>query len=163
MVVVRKATVEDLFSITEIYNHAIRTLTATFDVEEKTMEDRREWFDSHQDPNFPLLVVEEGGEILGWGCISPFRPRAAYRFTGETSIYIRDDAHGQGLGSRIMEGLMELASESDLHTLTAVIANGNEASIKLHNKFGFEVVGQLKQVGYKFDDWIDVVLMQKML
>ena len=163
MVVVRKAKIEDLKSITAIYNYAIRNLTATFDEEEKTWEDRMDWFASHQNEDFPLLVVEDKGEVLGWGSVSPFRPRSAYRFTGETSIYIHNGVHGQGLGTKIMEELINLAEQSDLQTLVAVIADDNEASIKLHAKFGFETAGYLKQVGYKFNNWVDVVIMQRMI
>ena len=163
LLILRKATLEDLGEITDIYNYAIKNLTATFDEKEKTLEDRRAWFESHQVDKYPLIVAEEEGEILGWGSISLFRERPAYRFTGETSIYVRKGFQGQGVGTRILKKLIDLTRESDLHTLVALIADGNEASIRLHANLGFQIVGQVQEVGYKFEDWVNVLLMQKIL
>jgi len=105
--------------------------------------------------------VETEGEIVGWGSISPFRPRAAYRFTGETSIYVRCDQYNQGIGSLILGELVKRGEENGLHSLMGIIVDGNQASIKLHRKFGFEIVGNFKEVGYKFNKWLDVIIMQK--
>jgi len=163
MLMIRKAELKDLEAITNIYNHAILNLTATFDEETKEMEERIEWFNSHQDPKYPLIVAESEGEILGWGSISPFRPRRAYRFSGETSIYIRNDMYGQGIGTLLLKELIRLAEENGLHTLLGIIVDDNEPSIKLHSKFGFQVAGKFQEVGYKFDRWLNVIIMQKML
>jgi len=91
--IIRKANLRDLEAITKIYNYAVLNLTATFDEEPKDWEERKEWFSSHQDPRYPLIVAEEKGDIVGWGSISPFRPRKAYRFSGETSVYVRNDMY----------------------------------------------------------------------
>lgn len=163
LLILRKATLEDLGEITDIYNYAIENLTATFDENQKTIEERKIWFETHQIDKYPLIVAEEEGEILGWGSISPFRERSAYRFTGETSIYVRKDIQGQGIGTRLLKKLIDLTRESDLHTLIAVIADGNEASIRLHANLGFQIVGQMQEIGYKFEDWVDVLLMQKLI
>ncbi|NLT95364.1 MAG: N-acetyltransferase [Clostridia bacterium] len=161
--IIRKANLRDLEAITKIYNYAVLNLTATFDEEPKDWEERKEWFSSHQDPRYPLIVAEEKGDIVGWGSISPFRPRKAYRFSGETSVYVRNDMYGKGIGTLLLQELVRLARESGLHTLLAIIVDDNEASIKLHSKFGFETVGRFKEVGYKFGKWLNVVIMQKML
>lgn len=163
MLILRKATLEDLGQITDIYNYAIKNLTATFDEKEKTIEERKAWFERHQADKYPLVVAEEEGDILGWGSISPFRERSAYRFTGETSAYVRKGLQGQGIGTTILKKLIDLTRKSDLHTLVSLIADGNEASVRLHANLGFQIVGQIQEVGYKFDDWVDVLIMQKIL
>ncbi|MGI6225077.1 MAG: GNAT family N-acetyltransferase [Peptococcales bacterium] len=160
---IRKAEIKDLEAITKIYNYAVLNLTATFDEEPKNLEERKKWFISHQDPRYPLIVAEDKGYILGWGSISPFRPRPAYRFSGETSIYIHQDAYGRGIGTLLLEELIRLAKENDLHTLLALIVVDNQPSIKLHSKFGFQVAGHYKEIGFKFEKWLDIYIMQKML
>ncbi|KJS82523.1 MAG: hypothetical protein JM58_14985 [Peptococcaceae bacterium BICA1-8] len=160
---IRKAQLKDLADINEIYNHAILNLTATFDEEIKTSQERQEWFASHQDLQYPLIVAEDKGEVVGWGTISPFRPRTAYRFSGETSIYVRNDMYGQGIGTFLLKELIILAGENNLHTIFGIIVDDNNSSIKLHSKLGFEKVGYLKGAGFKFNRWLDIIIMQKML
>ncbi|KJS21461.1 MAG: hypothetical protein VR72_10645 [Clostridiaceae bacterium BRH_c20a] len=160
---IRKAHFKDLPAINEIYNHAILNLTATFDEEIRKFEERQEWFETHHDPRYPLVVAEDNGEVVGWGSISPFRPRAAYRFSGETSIYVRNDKYGHGIGTLLLQELIILAKENKLHALLGIIVDDNQSSIKLHCKFGFQKVGYLKEVGFKFGRWLDIIIMQKML
>lgn len=160
---IRKARLGDLEAITNIYNFAVINLTATFDEEPKDMEERKEWFKTHQDLRYPLIVAEDKGVILGWASISPFRPRKAYRLTGETSIYLRSDMYGKGIGTLLLQELVKLAQENGIHTLIGIIVDDNKASIKIHSKCGFEVVGYYKEVGLKFGTWLNVVIMQKML
>ncbi|MDK2824377.1 MAG: L-amino acid N-acyltransferase [Clostridia bacterium] len=161
--IIRKAELKDLQAITDIYNHAILNLTATFDEEIKSLEERKEWYFAHQGSRYPLIVAELNAEIVGWGSISPFRPRAGYRFTGETSIYVRTDRQGHKIGTLLLKELIDMACASGLHTLMGIIVDDNLPSIKLHAKFGFEIVGRFKEAGYKFGRWLDVIIMQKML
>ncbi|MFZ7101650.1 MAG: GNAT family N-acetyltransferase [Peptococcaceae bacterium] len=160
---IRKAVLEDLPQITDIYNYAVLNLTATFDEEEKTITERQQWFATHQDERFPLLVAEKEGEIVGWGSLSQFRPRAGYRFSGETSLYIRHDMYGQNIGTLLLAELIRLGRENGLHSLLGIIVDSNLASIKLHSKFGFEIAGHYREAGFKFGRWLDVNVMQKML
>ncbi|MFZ5945475.1 MAG: GNAT family N-acetyltransferase [Bacillota bacterium] len=161
--IIRKAEIKDLKEIADIYNHAILNLTATFDEEVKSLQERREWFEIHQDSRYPLLVVQEEKEIVGWGSISQFKPRAGYRFTGETSIYVRHDKYGNNIGSLLLEELINLSKKSGLHCLMGIIVDNNVPSINLHAKYGFKIVGNYREVGFKFGRWLDVVVMQKIL
>lgn len=163
---IRLGCIDDLPVLTDIYNYAVLNLNATFDEKPNTLNERRGWFNSHQNPRFPLLVAtieNEGQEkLIGWGSLSPFHPRSAYRFTGETSIYVDPNFWGLGAGSQLLAELLLAAQKVDYHTLTALIAGGNEASIKLHQKYGFQVAGTYKEVGYKFNQWQDLIVMQKL-
>jgi L-amino acid N-acyltransferase len=160
--IVRPATEDDLPGILEIYNDAILHSTATFDTEPQMLEEKREWL---RDSSFPyvVLVGERSGQVAGWASLRRFRQKAAYRFTGENSIYIRADLVGQGIGSLLMKPLIQSAVDNGFRTVIAGIAGDNPASVRLHRRFGFEVVGVEREVGYKFERWIDVTWMQKML
>ncbi len=161
--IIRAAKGEDLQAITEIYNDAILRLPSTFDEEPKSMEDRLEWFRFHQNPRYPLLSAVDSGEVVGWGSISPFHPRNAYRFTGETSIYVRKDMYGRGIGSALLGELVRAAAGQGYHSLMALIVGGNEASVRIHEKFGFRLVGTYREVGFKFGRWHDIHVMQRLL
>lgn len=161
-VVIRRAVLDDVPAIMEIYNEAILSSVATFDVEPKTFEDRVEWFLSHDD-KYPIYVAEMDGHVVGWASISRFRDRYAYRYTVENSIYVKDKYRGMGIGSKLMKALIDASKELGYHTIVSVISSQNVESINLHKKFGFKIIGVCKEVGYKFDQWIDVVYMQIML
>lgn len=161
-VYLRRATSRDLPGIREIYNHAIRELPATFEVTEKTVADRAAWLRTHGD-RYPVFVAVDGDTVLGWASLSPYAAREAYRFTVETSIYLRPDQYGRGLGTRLLATLLDAARAQCYHTAIALITGGNAASIRLHEKFGFTHVGILRQVGWKFDRWHDITIMQALL
>lgn len=163
MIQVVKAGVQHLPQIREIYNHAIINSTAPFDEEPKSMADRIEWFQIHQDPKFPLIVAMEDGVVMGWGTISQFQMRSSYRFTGEISIYVKDGSRGKGIGTKILNELIELGKEQNYHALMSLIAAKNVKSLGLHQKFGFKEVGYYKEVAYKFGKWHDMFVMQKHL
>ena len=110
-----------------------------------------------------VLVGERGAQVVGWASLRRFRPKAAYRYTAENSVYVRRDCHAEGIGTALMQTLMETADENSFHTIIAGIAGDNPASLRLHRRFGFELVGIEREVGYKFERWIDVTWMQKML
>ena len=162
-ITVRHATERDVPAITEIYNYEVLNGTATFDLEPKSLEDRLKWFHQTQRPPHCVVVADDGTSVVGWGCLHPFHTRAAYRFTTEDSVYIHQDRRGEGIGKLILERLIEQAWLGGFHTIMAGMSEGNEASVRLHERFGFELVGRQREVGYKFERWLDVTWMQKML
>jgi L-amino acid N-acyltransferase YncA len=162
-ITIRDATEKDVPAIADIYNYEVLHGTATFDLEPKSVEDRLDWLQHTQKPPHCVLVVADGVAVVGWGCLHPFHTRAAYRFTAEDSVYIHRDRRGEGIGKLILERLIERARLGGFHTLMAGMSEGNEASIRLHRRFGFELVGVQREVGYKFERWLDVTWMQKML
>lgn len=161
-VLIRGAREEDLPDITRIYNNAILNTTATFDTEPKTIEDRAEWFSEHTD-EFPLIVAAIGGRVVGWGSIGPYGERKAYRYTVENAVYVDCDYRGRGLGRLLLGELVKLASERGYHAMIALVVGGNEASARLHAGFGFELIGTMREVGWKFDRWLDILVYERIL
>ncbi|PKR77081.1 GNAT family N-acetyltransferase [Halalkalibacillus sediminis] len=159
---IRHATEKDLPVILEIYNEAIRTLTATLDNEEMDLEERENWLKSHEDPFF-VLVGEIDGNVVGYGSISPHSSKEGYRPTSNLSIYLKAECRGRGYGARMMQALIDQAVDNGFHSVLSLIASGNEASVYLHEQFGFEHRGTLKEVGWKFNRWLDVYYYQKNL
>jgi L-amino acid N-acyltransferase YncA len=160
--IVRSATEDDLPGILEIYNDAILNTIATFDTEPQTLEEKREWRRDSADP-YVVLVAERAGNVVGWASLRCFRAKAAYRYTAENSVYVRKDRQAEGIGTALMRRLVAVGAENGFHTIIAGIAGDNSPSVRLHKRFGFEVVGVEREVGYKFERWIDVTWMQKML
>jgi L-amino acid N-acyltransferase YncA len=159
---IRKAGLEDLGPITDIYNEAILTTTATFDTEPKTIEERRGWFNAHNDRH-PILVAVIGDQVVGWSSISTWSDRCAYDDTGETSFYVKSDFRGQGIGRKLKEATMQEAQRLKYHTLIARVAQDSQESLHLNKSVGFVLVGTLKEVGLKFGRRLDVHILQKML
>lgn len=161
---IRPAARADLPSILNIYNEAVLTTTASYDYEPRSFEVQEAWFDSHATGNLPVFVAEdESGEILGWSTLSSFRPRPGYRFTCENSVYVAASARGRGIGKRLLSPLITEARRLGFRSIIAVIDAENEVSLHLHENFGFERAALLKNVGFKFDRWLDIVLMQLQL
>ena len=158
-VILRVANEADLPAISDIYNHFVKTSACTFDTEPRQMPAWKEWLAAHQGPT-PAIVADRSNEILGWGCLSKWNTRCAYRFSVEDSVYVRHDAHRLGLGRLILSELITLAGRLGHRNIVAQIADGITASIALHEGMGFLYVGTLKKIGYKFDRWIDVWLWQ---
>lgn len=161
-VVIRRAVEADVPDMTRIYNHAITNTTATFDIEPKTMEDRMAWFRRYGD-EYPLIVATIDEKIVGWALIRPFGARKAYRYTVENAIYIDCDYQGRGIGSALLAELLTLARDRGYHAMLALIVGGNDTSVKLHVKFGFELTGVMREVGRKFDRWLDILIYEKLL
>ena len=159
---VREATEGDVPAILEIYNDAILNTVATFDTEPQTLEEKLEWFRETTHP-YVVLVAERDGGVVGWACLRRFRQKAAYRYTAENSVYVRKACHGEGIGAALMRSLVEAGAANGFHTIIAGIAGENPASVRLHERLGFEEVGTEREVGYKFERWVDVTWMQKML
>jgi phosphinothricin acetyltransferase len=153
------ATKQDLNRIVEIYNWAIENTSATFDTDRKTTQSQLGWFESH-DEKHPVIVARENGRVLAWGSISPWSDRCAYSGTGEISFYVDPDFHRKGIGFNILKRLIEIGKEKNFRTLVSRIAGKSEASVHLHKKLGFSNIGTMKNVGKKFDEIIDVHLMQ---
>ena len=160
--IVREANDADLPGIAAIYNDAILNSTATFDVEPWSEERWRVWLRGHANP-YAVIVAVDGEDVLGWGSLSPFRTKAAYRYTTENSVYVREDQRGNGIGRLLLARLVAVASENGFRTVIARIAGDNPVSVRLHERQGFETVGIEREVGHKFGRWLDVVVMQKMV
>lgn len=160
MINIRHATENDLPQMLVIYNHIIVNTTAVYDYEPHTLEMRQQWFATKQDQNFPVFVAVEEDEIVGFSSIGPFRSWAGYKYTVENSVYVAENKRGKGIAKLLMTPLIQVAKELKLHAIVAGIDATNEASIKLHEQFGFEEVARFKEVGYKFDRWLDLVFME---
>lgn len=160
MFAIRPATVEDLKAITDIYNEAILTTDATFDLEPKTEEEQGIWLAGH-DLMHPVLVAELGGVVVGWASLSEWSPRAAYAGTVEISLYIKEEFRGKGAGRKLLEDIIQEGERVGLHTVLARITTGNAVSIHLHESLGFEQVGVMREVGQKFGRKLDVLIMQR--
>lgn len=161
-VIIRRAAAGDVPAITEIYNEAIVTTTATFDTEPKTTAERMSWFESHGERH-PILVAVVDGNVVGWASISKWSDRQAYADTGETSFYVKSEYRGRGVGRQLKAAVVEEARKLGFHSLIARVAHGSRESIHLNESFGFAHVGVLKEVGRKFGRLLDVHVMQKML
>jgi L-amino acid N-acyltransferase len=159
---IRDATAADLEAIDGIYDHYVRTSTCTFQLEPAGIEARRQWFLSHGE-RWPILVAEVGTKVVGWGSLSVYNARAGYRFTAEDSVYVDEACHGQGIGKTLLTELIVRARTAGHHTLLAGISAEQLPSVRLHEKFGFVEVARMRELGWKFERWLDVIFMQKML
>lgn len=167
----RLARPDDASAIAEIYNHAVTTSTAVFDLRPRTLAEQREWLAQRSGAHAVIVAIgtvdtdanthREG--VLGFASLSPYRDRPAYATTVESSVYVHPEHHGQGIGRVLLARLVEVATEHGFHTMIARIADGNEASIALHRAVGFDLVGREREVGRKFGRWLDVVVMQRLL
>ena len=157
---VRHATEDDLPAMLEIYNDIIVNTTAVWHSEPHTLEMRREWFNQRKEMGFPIFVVVEDEQLLGFSTIGPFRPWYGYRFTVENSVYVAAASRGKGVANLLMQPLIDAARELKLHAIVAGIEAENEVSIGLHKKFGFTEVAHFKQVGWKFERWMDLKFLE---
>lgn len=154
----------DLEELTRIYNHYIEHTQITFDVEPFTVEQRRPWFDAHPaHGRHRLLVAEADDRVLGYATSSPFRPKAAYATTVETTVYLAPEHTGRGLGSRLYSALLETLPTEGVHLAVAGVTVPNEASQRLHLRCGFRQVGVFEEVGHKFGRFWDVAWFQQRL
>lgn len=159
---IRKAELSDLDAITEIYNEAILTTTATFDTEPKSRSEQMKWFQSHDDRH-SIIVALLDGNVVGWASLSAWSERPAYNETAETSFYVKSEYRNQGIGRQLKQAIIEEAQHLRFHTLIARVAGESNVSLHLNESFGFFLVGTMKEVGRKFGKLLDVHILQKML
>lgn len=160
---IREALKEDLPVILEIMNDAILNSTAIYDYNVRTTEYINNWFEKKHTESLPVIVGELEGKTIGFGSYGIFRAFDGYKYSAEHSIYIAKGFRGMGRGGELLQKLIVLAKEQGFHTLIAGIDADNEGSCKFHSKFGFVEVGRFREVGYKFDRWLDLVFMQLLL
>jgi L-amino acid N-acyltransferase YncA len=153
---IRKVELNDAAQIAEIYNYYIKTSHATFELETIDAREMENRIGETFQKNYPFFVCEESGEIVGYAYGRMFRPRRAYMHSIEVSVYIRNGAEGKGVGTMLYEKLFHEILQKDFHAIIAGISLPNDASVRLHEKFGFEKVAHFREVGYKFGRWIDV-------
>tara|TARA_B100000073_G_scaffold70395_6_gene52204 strand:- start:10390 stop:10938 length:549 start_codon:yes stop_codon:yes gene_type:complete len=161
-IIIRIASINDAEPIRNIYNHEVLNSTASFDLVERSVEEQRIWL-SERSGAFSVLVAEIENKVMGFASLSPFNKKDGYRTTVENSIYVDPAARGLGIGSRLLDELLLVATRSGFHAVMARIGGGNDTSIALHEKYGFFLVGVEREVGRKFGRWQDVVVMQKIL
>jgi L-amino acid N-acyltransferase len=159
---VRPATEADLAAISEIYNHYVQCSTCTYQEEPDTVPERRRWLAVHAQEH-PAIVAELGGLVVGWGSLSPYHARSAYRHTVENSVYVHPRQHRRGIGSALLEDLILRARVLGHHAIIAAIDADQAPSVALHAKCGFQRAGYLKQVGFKHGRWLDVIYMELLL
>ncbi|MCB0649212.1 MAG: N-acetyltransferase [Saprospiraceae bacterium] len=149
--------------ILDIVNHEIEFSTSIYDYDPRTLAEQMVWFEEKQQTGIPVFVAEEDNMVLGFATYGSFRTKVAYQFTVEHSIYIHKDARGQGIGKALMVPLIEAARANGKHTMIAGIDAANVSSIHFHQQFGFQEVGRIREAGFKFEKWLDLVFMQLML
>lgn len=162
--VIRPATLADIPAITRIYAHAVRHGTASFELEPPTEAEMTQRMQALLDGRFPYFIAETDGRIAGYAYASLYRTRPAYRFTVEDSVYVAPENHRRGVGRALLEKLIEACTALGFRQMIAVIGDSNQAaSIGVHKACGFEDAGNLRNIGWKFDKWLDTPLMQRAL
>lgn len=162
-ILIREAVNEDLTQILDIYNDVILHTTAVYNYDPHTLAMRTEWFETRRQQGLPIFVAEEEGMIVGFSSIGPFRAWQAYKYTVENSVYVKADYRGKGISKKLMTPLIEAAKKLGMHAIIAGIDATNEASITLHKQFGFVEVAHFKEVGYKFNRWLDLKFLELIL
>jgi len=159
----RPATSNDLEKILEIVNHSILHTTANYNYDVQTLEVQTKWFEDKNAKNLPIVVADLDGEVVGFGSYGQFREKIGYQYTVEHSVYVVDHVIGKGIGSQLLTELIRLAKEQGYHCMIGAIDADNAGSIAFHERFGFTAAGTIREVGYKFDHWLDLVFMQLLL
>ena len=160
---IRPATTNDLENILAIVNHSILHSTANYNYEIQTLEIQKQWFEDKIAKKMPVIVADYNGKAIGFGTYGQFREKIGYQFTIEHSVYVTEDFIGKGIGQLLLTALITLAKEQGFHNMIGAIDAENLGSIAFHEKFGFQVAGTIREVGYKFDHWLDLVFMQLIL
>ena len=158
----RPALPDDAAAIRAIYNLEVESSTATFDLVPRSLEEQRAWLAARSGA-FAAIVAVDAGTVIGFASLSPYKERAAYRTTVEDSVYVDRAHHGRGVGRRLLDHVVEVAAASGFHAVMARIEAGGTASRALHAACGFELVGVEREVGRKFNRWLDVAVMQRLL
>ena len=163
-VVIRRAEQGDLPALLDIYNHYVINTPITFDLEPRTLAQRREWLDQFAPSGkYQCFVAARGGRAIGWVCSAQFKEKEAYATSIETSVYVAPGEGGKGLGRRLYDTLFDALKGEDIHRAFAGVTEPNEASVALHKAFGFEHIGTYREIGRKFGRFWDVALYLKPL
>ena len=157
----RDAADDDLAGIVAIYNEVIATSTAVYSSTPVTLEDRRQWRDARVGCGYPVLVAADESGVIGFSTFGDFRNWPGYRYTVEHSVHVRADRRGSGVGTKLLEALFPRAAALGKHMMIAGVDAANTASIRFHERLGFEQAGCLREVGHKFDRWLDLVFLQR--
>ena len=160
---IRLAAIDDAEAIRAIYNPEVADSTVTFDLVPRTLAEQQEWLTARSGAHAAIVAVDDAGQVIGFGSLSPYKERPAYSTTVEDSVYVARGHQGEGIGRALLQELVRLARAHGFHAVMARIVGGHEASIALHRACGFEVVGTEREVGRKFGRWLDVELMQQLL
>jgi phosphinothricin acetyltransferase len=161
---IRAATPADIPAVTAIYDHAVRHGTASFELEPPDAAEMTRRFAALAGADYPWLVAEVDGAVAGYAYAGPYRPRPAYRWSVEDSVYVAPPMHGRGIGTALLGRLVGAAEQRGFRQMIAVIGDSAQApSIALHRAAGFRLVGAFENVGFKFGRWLDTVLMQREL
>ena len=153
---IRRAVIDDVQDCLNIYNYEVEHGVATLDLEPRTLEEWHEWYNAHSDEHHPIIVGTIDDVVVGYASLSPYRLKDAFKSTVELSIYIHQDYRGQGVATRLMEHILEMAkADTMIHNVVSVITAGNEGSTKLHNRFGFTYCGLTPEVGFKHGKYQD--------
>ena len=159
---IRRANDNDAEAIRSIYNYEVENETSTFDLVPRSLQEQLAWQNARQGA-FCVYVAEVSGEVVGFGALSPYKERAAYRTSVEDSVYVRRDMARHGIGSALLDHLLGTAEDGGFHAVMARITTLSFASIALHERLGFTLVGVEREIGRKFNKWLDVALMQCLL
>ena len=161
---IRRARREDLKELLDIYNYEVLNGVATFDLNPKTMEEWEVWYNAHNVDNHPLIVAVRDGHVAGYASLSSYREKEAYRSTVELSVYVSPDYRRQGVAAALMEEILKLAKEDvSIHMVVSVITSGNEASKKLHKRFGFSFCGTIHDMGFKMGEYRSIDNYERMV
>ncbi|RFC55689.1 GNAT family N-acetyltransferase [Brumimicrobium aurantiacum] len=162
-IVIREAEERDVERILEIINYEILNSTVVYDYKERTYDFQLNWLKQKKKDGMPVIVAEGENGVIGYGTFGIFRPFDGYQFSVEHSIYVDKDFRTHGIGKQLLQGLITLAKKGGFHTMIAGVDASNERSIEFHKKFGFTEVGTFKEVGFKFEKWLDLLFMQLLL
>jgi len=157
---IRDAIEADIDEITVIYNEVLIHSTAIYNDTPTTREDRLAWLRARRDQGYPVIVATNDGSIVGFASFGDFRPWPGYRFTVEGTVHIHADTRGQGAGTELLKHIIEQARAIGKHTMVAGVDSENTASLRFLERFGFERAGHLREVGFKFDRFLDLVFLQ---
>ncbi len=163
LVEVRPARTDDAEAIRAIYNLEVTTSSATFDLVPRSLSEQQAWLADRSGAHAVVVAIAEDRQVVGFGSLSPYRDRPAYRTTVEDSVYVHRAHQRRGVGSLVLAELVAVASAHGFHAVMARIVGGHQASITLHQHHGFALVGTERQVGRKLGRWLDVVVMQRLL
>ncbi|GAL66648.1 GNAT family N-acetyltransferase [Jejuia pallidilutea] len=156
---IRQLHTNDTQALLDIYNYYVLNSVVTFDIEPLYLNTFSEKI-NHINSHYPFLVYEDEGHILGFAYASMFRPKPAYNFTVESTVYVKHNAHGKQIGTKLYKALIDKLRATKVHSVLGVLTMPNKASVKLHEKFGFKKVAHIEDAGLKFDEWHDVGIWQ---